>query len=359
MSRLLGALLLGCALTAVASDNNSSDPFTITLQRTGCFGSCPIYKVSISSDGSVVYVGKEYVRVKGIQRGKIEPDAAKNLLQDFLDADYFKLEDNYSYITNADGSTTMVTDLPTARTSLTVGARQKTVSDYIGAPKKLKELEEKIDSVSGIKRWVAIDAPSLREEVQRGWDITSADARQLLLDAVRRGDAETVKAFIQVGANVNALIGNVYPLQTAQGVKTVKVLIDAGADVNATVKEYFGPPLSFAAERGDADSIKALLDAGAKVDGRTPSGMTPLMKAAGSGSPEAVQVLLLAGAQSDSRDDEGHGALYYVRTALKHQSDLVGHPEPFEETMPEYESKYKRIEDLLIAAGATNDAPVR
>src|SRR5690348_14497714 len=104
MSRLLGSLLLVCALTAFASDNDSPDTFSISLERTSCFGSCPVYKVTISSDGSVVYEGKKYVRVEGMQRGKVEPEAVKQLMQEFVDSDYFKLEDQYTTIKNADGS---------------------------------------------------------------------------------------------------------------------------------------------------------------------------------------------------------------------------------------------------------------
>src|ERR1700746_1609053 len=33
---------------------------TISLERTGCYGSCPAYTVTIRGDGSVTYVGKNY-----------------------------------------------------------------------------------------------------------------------------------------------------------------------------------------------------------------------------------------------------------------------------------------------------------
>ena len=356
MRRFLAALLLACVVTTAAAANDLPDNFSFSLERTACFGSCPVYKVIVSSDGSVVYEGKQYVRIKGTRRRKIEPEAVKDLLQQFIDSDYFKFKENYSSIKNADGTETTVTDLPTTTTSLTLGNRKKQVVDYVGAPKKLKELEEKIDEVAGVKRWVAIDAPTLREEVQHGWDLATPNARQLLLDAVREGDYETVEAFIQAGADVNTLVGNIYLLQVARGVKTVKTLIAAGANVNVNSKE-FDPPLSFAAAQGDADSIAVLIGAGAMVDGRNRNGMTPLMEAARSGSPEAVQALLAAGAHSNARDNQGHGALYYVRMALEHQRELVGHPEPFEEAMPDYQNKYLSIQQSLVAAGATEDAP--
>jgi hypothetical protein len=53
------------------AQTTSDSEILITIKREGCFGSCPIYPAKIYNDGTVVYVGEEYVKVKGEQRHKI------------------------------------------------------------------------------------------------------------------------------------------------------------------------------------------------------------------------------------------------------------------------------------------------
>ena len=61
----------------------------ITIKREACFGSCPVYSAQIYSDGTVVYVGEENVKVKGEQRHKISEDRVKELIRAFERIKYF------------------------------------------------------------------------------------------------------------------------------------------------------------------------------------------------------------------------------------------------------------------------------
>lgn len=51
----------------------------IKIKKTACFGDCPIYTVAIDKDGNVVYNGKEYVLVKGIQKFSLTNKQLQNL----------------------------------------------------------------------------------------------------------------------------------------------------------------------------------------------------------------------------------------------------------------------------------------
>jgi hypothetical protein len=357
MYRFVFALLLISSLGRAASGQRHDDELVITLERTTCLGTCPAYKLTIREDGTVVYEGKKFVRITGTKQSNIDKAMVAGLLKAFVDADYFELRDSYDTIHNPDGTETVVTDLPTTYTSLTLNGRSKKIEDYVGAPKQLEELEGKIDEVAGSKRWVSIDAVAVHEEAIHGWDVNSRDAQKLLMEAAERGDAEVVRAFINAGANVNARLGAVMPLQQARGSETVKILISAGADVNASSKEYFGPPLVFAAKRGDVESITVLLQAGAKVNGRSPDGETPLIEAARSGNPAAVGALLQAGADINAKDNYGDDALKYAALGLAHQESLAKNPEPFEDVLPAYSNKYREIREMLIAAGG-KDKPL-
>ena len=135
---------------------NQSQPISpqvaMTLERTACFGFCPIYKLTIYGNGKVVYEGQRFVKVTGTRTTTISQTAVRNLFAEFQKINYFKLQDSY---------TGGHTDAPSAITSLTMGKKQKTVNHYLAspnAPTQLTELENKIDAVVNSKQWIGTDA---------------------------------------------------------------------------------------------------------------------------------------------------------------------------------------------------------
>lgn len=117
----------------------------ITLERTACFGTCPVYKLTIYGDGRVVYEGERFVNVTGTQNSQISQEKIKELVDEFYAINYFALKDKYD---------APITDMPTTITSITIGGKTKKVVNYYGAPKKLDELENKIDEITDSKKWV-------------------------------------------------------------------------------------------------------------------------------------------------------------------------------------------------------------
>lgn len=66
-------------------------------------------------------------------------------MSEFYRIDYFSLNDGYNYY---------VTDHPTTITSITIAGKTKKIINYYGAPKKLDELEDKIDIIADTNRWI-------------------------------------------------------------------------------------------------------------------------------------------------------------------------------------------------------------
>ncbi|MBD2019873.1 hypothetical protein H6F43_06680 [Leptolyngbya sp. FACHB-36] len=130
----------------------SSTQVALTLERTACFGFCPMYKVTVYGNGKVVYEGRRFVKVTGTRTTTISRAAVRKLVAEFQKINYFKLQDQY---------TGGHTDAPSAITSLTMGRKQKTVNHYLpspDAPTQLTELENKIDAVVNSKQWIGTDA---------------------------------------------------------------------------------------------------------------------------------------------------------------------------------------------------------
>jgi hypothetical protein len=238
------AALALALLTLGAPAAGAQEPVRITLERTSCFGGCPVYTVTMRSDGSVSYEGTQHVRVAGKHSWKIDPAAVLALAREMEAAGFFEMKDEY---------TASITDLPTIFTTLTRSSRTKTVKDYFGGPPKLKEIEARIDAVSGARDYVRPGAALARQMRLQGWRATDDDARAWMLRAAAAGDAETVKALLEAGANARA---------------------------------------------ADAD------------------GVTLVMRAAASGDPETVRALLAAGGDPTARDTRGRNAADRARDGL-------------------------------------------
>ena len=129
----------------------------ITLERTACFGTCPMYTLTIKGDGSVTFDGKRFTKTIGTANGKITPADFRSLVREFEKINYFSLPDSYTPGTRE--CPQRVTDMPSANTSIHVNGRTKIVAHYhgcgtAGALAKLTALENKIDEVVGTEKWI-------------------------------------------------------------------------------------------------------------------------------------------------------------------------------------------------------------
>ena len=114
-------------------DNNEINEI-ISIKRGACFGTCPIYLISISSDRSGTYHGKKFVEKTGKIEFKLSEEEINSILQKANEINYCQLEDEYFE---------RISDLP--RTYIQIF--DKKILDYYGAPKELKELEKLIDNI--------------------------------------------------------------------------------------------------------------------------------------------------------------------------------------------------------------------
>ena len=157
MKKLLLAIallsLVSVSITSCTSDQSNAssnhDDVVITLERTPCFGTCPVYLLAIQGGGTVIYEGKDFVEVKGTAEKTISQDQIDKLVTEFEKADYFSLKDSYTERT--------ITDAPTVITSIDINGKTKRIEHYHGdftAPGKLTELEDRIDEIVDSKQWI-------------------------------------------------------------------------------------------------------------------------------------------------------------------------------------------------------------
>ena len=120
----------------------------ITLERTACFRTCPIYTISIFEDGTVSYKGENFVQVTGEQTSEIAPETVKQMVELFKNSGYFDWKEAYD--------TQTVSDLSTVITSVTRDGKTHRIVRYTGdttAPLALPFLEQWIDEMVNTQLW--------------------------------------------------------------------------------------------------------------------------------------------------------------------------------------------------------------
>jgi len=126
----------------------------ITLERTACFGSCPVYRIAVSPGGVVTYEGRANVRHSGSASAQIPADRVNALLRELEQAGYFTFANRYAL--SEPTCRRYSTDSPTAISSATFKGRSKRIEhDYGcgGVPGALSVMEKRIDEVLGSDRW--------------------------------------------------------------------------------------------------------------------------------------------------------------------------------------------------------------
>lgn len=159
---MLGAIALtACAPVAAPAYEPTEGPVEISLERTACFGFCPVYTVTINGEGEVVYQGRAFVNVVGERRATISREAVQQLLARFDEIHFEQLRDEY--INHG------ITDLPSKIVTLTRNGRTKRVVDYagtsVGMPEAVRALQDEIDRVANTAQWVLRDGQPVREHL--------------------------------------------------------------------------------------------------------------------------------------------------------------------------------------------------
>ncbi len=143
------AALLSCASTKHTDIVLSANNPVISIDRSACFGSCPVYSMTLRGDGYASYIGKMHVDRIGHYRAKVDEQTLQFLAAELKRIDYFAMKDNYD---------AMVTDVPTITVNCTLNDSTKTIVDRFGAPTELREFENTLDSVAKTIKWMKVAA---------------------------------------------------------------------------------------------------------------------------------------------------------------------------------------------------------
>ena len=135
------------------------------------------------------------------------------------------------------------------------------------------------------------------------------------MDAAKAGHVEVVETLLSMGADVHARNGEGKTAYIQAGGRS-----EVARMLDRVQKNVF-EELIEAAQKGQIEKVKSLLQAGVDVNGRTRNGRTALMNAAGRGHTEVVRALLDGGA--DINVKTGTGVTAFMAAAVAGHSEIV------------------------------------
>ena len=144
----------GCGVLLSPNGPPTRAPLVATMEREGCFGECPIYKLEIFADGTVAYHGKTAVHTVGLRVGHMNEVAMRELHRQFAQVHFMSLPD----FPRSD-----CTDLQ----QVTLEYQGHRVVHNWGdkqAPEDLIYLELGIDGLTDSVKWVGLE-----ESTQQPW----------------------------------------------------------------------------------------------------------------------------------------------------------------------------------------------
>lgn len=118
------------------------------IQRTACFGRCPIYTLTVFKDGRVEYFGKKFTPREGKYESNVAQSKIDSLMNYANEASFFRFENVYDK--------EAITDLPSTIISVRNEEGMKTVVDRFDAPEELKSLEKLFDNLFLNVEWTPV-----------------------------------------------------------------------------------------------------------------------------------------------------------------------------------------------------------
>jgi Domain of unknown function (DUF6438) len=119
----------------------------VDLQKTGCTGKCPVFKIEIFSNGKISYIGEKYADMKGRYESQLDNFTYKMLFDRAKHIHFFQLANQYPE------NNELIKELPNTMTFIKLGNFEKRIINNHDAPIELQEYEQFLQSLVDVLEW--------------------------------------------------------------------------------------------------------------------------------------------------------------------------------------------------------------
>lgn len=143
-------LFISCKQTIKKNSQSKSEiTEVLTLEKTECFGQCPIYKFSIYSDLTCKISPTRFAIVKSLSQSTVSQSEIDEILEFAKQIKFWSLEDEYD--------NKSVSDLPATILTINNNNQSKTIRSRANIPILLGKLNKKVSDIAENREWISIE----------------------------------------------------------------------------------------------------------------------------------------------------------------------------------------------------------
>ncbi|MFL5728292.1 MAG: DUF6438 domain-containing protein [Cytophagaceae bacterium] len=148
--RLLVLFLLIACISCKSSQKSkvNYESSVISMEKTACYGKCPVYTITIYGTGKAEYVGVKNVKKAGKYEKQLSEEECLKLFKAFDASNFSDFHSEYD---------SGITDVPTTMISFLHRGYNKTIKDRVNAPLELKNLEAMVAAIGESEGWTKVE----------------------------------------------------------------------------------------------------------------------------------------------------------------------------------------------------------
>jgi hypothetical protein len=114
--------------------------FQVFMERTPCFGTCPVYKIEVNAAGTLIWTGIRFTEREHIWSRQLNDEERSMLWQEVQRTGYFDMAAEYD--------DPAISDAPWVLLEIEGKGKTHKVKDRIGAPAALRQLQSMLDTLA-------------------------------------------------------------------------------------------------------------------------------------------------------------------------------------------------------------------
>lgn len=155
--RILIAFLIAVSIASCSTQKALiGDDFKVSMEKGSCFGTCPVYSLSIDKVGYAIFDGERFTDKIGEHGMQLPKSKLEEVATAFSEADFMSFDNNYP---------SSMSDLPLVHLVYQNNTLVKRVSGKDDRPQKLRDLQSILEGIAQSDGWVSLDTTTVTEEV--------------------------------------------------------------------------------------------------------------------------------------------------------------------------------------------------